>query len=157
MDDNDLFRLRRNLADQLATHAGEVSKHEIELTRHALWYAMLLEAGADDEIDSAEIDFVKKMYGELITNEPSRNMVLEASENAMQSRSSALSEIRRAAAVGWRSKTLILQGAFLVGIANKVLEPTEAKYLHEIADALAIGRRERKLFFDHVSAFTRDP
>jgi Tellurite resistance protein TerB len=146
-----LLELRRTLGARLERDAARLPRHEVELTRHALWLAMLLEAGADDDIDDAEIDFVVKLYGEIVTNEPNQKFILDAGTRVLGDRNSALSEIAKAAGVGMQSKMHILQGAFLVSIANNVLEPAEANCLREIADALGLSADERALMFDELA------
>lgn len=151
LEQDHLLELRRTLGTRLSRDAARLPRHEVELTQHALWLAMLLEAGADDGIDASEIDFVAKLYGEIVSNEPRRYQVFEAGDQVLRNRNLALFEIAKASDVSMQSKMHILQGAFLVSVANNVFEPAEANWLREIADALAIGADEQALMFDELA------
>lgn len=151
LEQDRLLELRRTLGQRLERDAARLPKHEVELTRHALWLAMLLEAGADDDIDAKETDFVAKLYGEIVSNEPNRRFIRDAGARVLSDRNSALSEIAKASGVSMQSKVHILQGAFLVSIANNVLEPSEANWLREISDALGIIADDRALLFDELA------
>ena len=142
-----LTALRRVLGAELASADGRMPPHEKEIVRHALWMAMLLEAGADNVIDEAEIAFVSKLYGEIVTREPAREQIAEAGDSVLADRDSALREVAKAARVTADSKRIILMGAFLVSVANDALEPSEAVWLNAIADALNVPQADRAGIF----------
>ena len=52
-----LDKQRALLASDLLNDASKLPAHEIEVTRHALWMAMLLEAASDGSIDHREMRF----------------------------------------------------------------------------------------------------
>lgn len=146
----EMLELQQALGARLAEDARRLPEHEIELVRHALWTAMLLEAGADDNIDAAEIDFVTRFYGQVLPGQTVRHMVADAGHSVRSDRESALRDISKAASVSLSSKRHILQGAFLVTIANDVLEPSEARWLHEIAVALGLSAAEQTVLFQEL-------
>ena len=51
----------------------------------------------------------------------------------------------------------ILWGAFLVSISNYAMEPSEAKWLVEIADALAMNTQDRDVTFKALSESVSAP
>ncbi|MEM7461867.1 MAG: hypothetical protein AAF362_04225 [Pseudomonadota bacterium] len=146
-----IAELGKELAARLAKDAKRVPKHELEITRHALWMAMLLEAGADDDIDDREVKFVSTLYGRLIANEPGHSHITDAGDRIQEDRKGALAEIAKAKNVSLQSKQNILWGAFLVSISNYAMEPSEAKWLVEIADTLAMNAQERDATFKAMS------
>lgn len=143
--------LGKKLASRLAEDSGRVTKHELEITRHALWMAMLLEAGADDDIDDREVEFVSTLYGRLIATEPRHGHIADAGDEILGNRQGAFAEIAKAKDVSLRSKQHILWGAFLVSISNYAMEPSEAKCLNEIADALSLASKDRETTFKFMS------
>lgn len=149
--------LGRKLASRLAEDAGRVTKHEFEITRHALWMAMLLEAGADDDIDDREVEFVSTLYGRLIAKKPGEVHIADAGDEILGNRQGALTEIAKAKDVSLASKQHIVWGAFLVSISNYAMEPSEAKCLNEIADALSLGSQDREATFQMMSKSVSSP
>ncbi len=152
-----IAELGKKLAARLAKDANRVPKHELEITRHALWMAMLLEAGADDDIDGREVKFVSTLYGRLIANEPGHTHITDAGDKIQQDRKGALAEIAKAKNVSLQSKQNILWGAFLVSISNYAMEPSEAKWLVGIADALAMNAQDRDITFKALSESVSAP
>lgn len=152
-----IAELGKKLAARLARDASRVPKHELEITRHALWMAMLLEAGADDDIDDREVKFVSTLYGRLIANEPGHSHITDAGDRIQEDRKGALAEIAKAKNVSLQSKQQILWGAFLVSISNYAMEPSEAKWLVEIADALAMNTQDRDATFKAMSESVSAP
>lgn len=152
-----IAELGKKLAARLAKDANRVPKHELEITRHALWMAMLLEAGADDDIDDREVKFVSTLYGRLIANEPGHTHITDAGDKIQQDRKGALAEIAKAKNVSLQSKQNILWGAFLVSISNYAMEPSEAKWLVGIADALAMNAQDRDITFKALSESVSAP
>lgn len=124
---------------------------EIEVTRHALWTAMLLEAASDGDIDHREMQFVADLFGRLAGSEMDFRPVIQAAELVHSDKRSALSEIAKARKVSDASKEQILAGAFLVSVSDHALSERETDCLGDIADALAIGRRDRKAMFAAIT------
>ncbi|MGI9402709.1 MAG: hypothetical protein ACR2O0_15740 [Rhizobiaceae bacterium] len=146
-----IVQLGKELASRLAEDAKKAPKHEVEITRHALWMAMLVEAGADDDIDEREVEFVSTLYGRLIAKQPGHSHIASAGDDILGNREGAFTEIAKARDVSLQSKQNILWGAFLVSISNYAMEPSEAKCLNEIADALSLGVDDRREIFNVMS------
>lgn len=143
---------RSALAARLLEDWSRLPEEEIALTRHALWTAMLLEAASDGSIDHREMRFVADLFGRMAGNELDFRPVIQAAELVQRDRKTALAEIAKARKVSKASKEQILGGAFLVSISDHALAETETQCLGDIADALAISRRDRKAMFE---GFTR--
>ena len=54
---------RMSLATDLLNDASNLPAHETEVTHHALWMAMLLEATSDGSLDRREIQIVTDLFG----------------------------------------------------------------------------------------------
>ena len=73
---------------------------------------MLLEAGADDDIDDREVKFVSTLYGRLIANEPGHSHITDAGDRIQEDRKGALAEIAKAKNVSLQSKQQYFMGRF---------------------------------------------
>ena len=139
---------KRDLAaSELLREWSEIPDDEVEVTRDALWTAMLLEAASDGSIDHREMSFVADLFGRMAGNEMDFRPVIKAAELVQNDKQSALSDISKASGVSAASKEHILAGAFLVSVSDHTLTETETACLGDIADALAIKQRERKALF----------
>jgi uncharacterized tellurite resistance protein B-like protein len=139
------------LASNLLDGWSKVPVDEIEVTRHALWTAMLLEAASDGSIDHREMRFVADLFGQMGGDKIDFRPVIKAAELVESDKKSALREISRASRVSNASKEHILAGAFLVSVSDHVLTESETDCLGKIADALAINQRERKAIFEGIT------
>lgn len=130
---------------------SKIPEHEIEVTRHALWTAMLLEAASDGSIDHREMRFVADLFGQMAGNELDFRPVIKAAELVQSDKKSALAEISKAGRVSNASKEHILAGAFLVSVSDHALTESETDCLGDIAGALAISQRDRKAIFEGIT------
>jgi uncharacterized membrane protein YebE (DUF533 family) len=146
-----LDQQRTLLASDLLSDASKLPAHEIEITRHALWMAMLLEAASDGSIDHREMRFVAELFGQMTGNKLDHRPVAEAAEDIRSDPKTALAEISKARVVSNASKEHVLAGAFLVSVSDSELADGEADCLGDIADALAINQRERKVIFESIT------
>lgn len=142
---------RALLASNLLDGWSEIPAHELEVTRHALWTAMLLEAASDGSIDHREMRFVADLFGKMAGNQIDFRPVIKAAELVQSDKKSSLTEISKASKVSNASKEHILAGAFLVSISDHALTESETACLGDIADALAINQRERKVMFEGIT------
>ena len=142
---------RALLASNLLDGWSEIPADEIEVTRHALWTAMLLEAASDGSIDHREMRFVADLFGQMAGNEIDFRPVIKAAELVQNDKKTALNEISKASRVGKASKEHILAGAFLVSVSDHALTESETACLGNISDALAINQRERKAIFEGIT------
>jgi len=142
---------RTLLASNLLDGWPEIPAHEIEVTRHALWTAMLLEAASDGSIDHREMRFVADLFGKMAGKEMDFRPVISAAELVQNDKKSALIEISKASKVSNASKEHILAGAFLVSVSDHALTDSETACLGNIADALAINQREREALFEGIT------
>ena len=142
---------RGALASFLLDDWKKLPDGEIEVTRHALWTAMLLEAASDGNIDHREMQFVADLFGRMAGSEMDFRPVIQSAELVHNDKRSALSEIAKAREVSDASKAQILAGAFLVSVSDHTLSERETDCLGDIADALAIGRRDRKAMFAGIT------
>ena len=143
---------RAGLAARLLDDWAGISDKELEVTRRALWTAMLLEAASDGSIDHREMKFVADLFGQMSGTEMDFRPVIKAAELVQSDKKSALSEISKADAVSDTAKQQILAAAFLVSVSDHALVPQETDCLMRIADALAIGRRDRKAMLEEITA-----
>lgn len=139
------------LASQLLDGWSEIPEDEIEVTRQALWMAMLLEAASDGSIDHREMKFVASLFGKMAGSEMDFRPVIKAAELVESDRKSALTEISKASRVSNASKEHILAGAFLVSVSDHALTDSETACLGNIADALAISQHDRKALFEGIT------
>ena len=139
------------LATELLEDWDKLPASEIEVTRHALWTAMLLESVSDGSIDTREIDFVADLFGKLSGQVIETELTMEAAERVHGDQKAALLEISNAGGVGNASKGYILSGAFLVSLSDHALAESETDCLGDIADALAISQRDRKAIFSGIT------
>jgi len=142
---------RSLLAATLLEGWSEIPADEIEITRHALWTAMLLEAASDGSIDHREMRFVADLFGQMAGNEIDFRPVIKAAELVQSDQKTALSEISKACRVSRSSKEHILAGAFLVSVSDHALTESETYCLGNIADALSINQRDRKVIFEDIT------
>ncbi len=129
------------LASNLLDGWSKIPADEIEVTRHALWTAMLLEAASDGSIDHREMRFVADLFGQMGGDKMDFRPVIKAAELVESDKKSALREISTASKVSNASKEHILAGAFLVSVSDHALTESETACLGNIADALAINQR----------------
>ncbi|MGI9515320.1 MAG: TerB family tellurite resistance protein [Anderseniella sp.] len=146
-----LDKQRAALASNLLNDASKLAAHEIEVTHHALWMAMLLEAAPDGSIDPRKIRAVADLFGQMTGNKLDYGPVIESAELVQSDRKSALAEISKASGVSSASKEHILAGALLVSVSDRTLEESEAELLGDIADALAINQHERQAIYDGIT------
>lgn len=143
---------RAGLAARLLDDWAGIPDQELEVSRRALWTAMLLEAASDGSIDHREMKFVADLFGQIAGNELDFRPVIKAAELVQSDKKSALSEISKAETVSDTAKQQILAGAFLVSVSDHALTPHETDCLVRIADALAISRRDRKAMLEEITA-----
>jgi len=142
---------RNSLATDLVNDASNLPAHEMEVTHHALWMAMLLEATSDGSLDRREIKIVTDLFGQMTGKKLDFRPFVEVAELLQSDPRSALAEISKAREFSEASKQHILAGAFLVSVADRKLAEREANCLGDIADALAINPRDRKAIFDGIT------
>ncbi len=142
---------RDSIASEILGDWSDVPAGEIEVTRHALWTAMLLEAASDGSIDHREMRFVADLFGQMAGSEMDFRPVIDAAELVQNDKKSALAEISKAKKVSSASKEHILAGAFLVSVSDHALTDHETACLGNIADALGVSQRERKAIFEGIT------
>ena len=130
---------------------AELPKDEVEVSRHALWTGMLLEAASDGSIDHREMKFVSDLFGQMSGEKMNFRPVIHAAELVERDKKAALAEIAKARNVSKASKEHILAGAFLVTICDHSLTETETACLGDIAGALGLSQRERKAMFADIT------
>lgn len=128
-----------------------VPEDELEMARHALWTAMLLEAAADASIDNREMQFISALFGRMAGEKMDFAPVITAAELVQRDRRSALRELGKAKRISNESKQQVLAGAFLVSVADHELAPQETDCLVKIADALGLNTRERKAMLQEIT------
>lgn len=146
-----LNKQRALLASDLLGDASKLAAHEIELTRHALWMAMLLEAAPTGSIDPRKIRVVADLFGQMTGNKLDYGSIIESVELVQGDRKSALVEISKANRVSKASKEHILAGALLVSVSDRTLEDNELEVLGDIADALAINQHDRQAIYEDIT------
>ena len=146
-----LDRQRALLASDFLNDVSKLPAHEIEVTRHALWTAMLLEAVSDGNIDQREMRIVADLFGQMTGNIMDYKPVIEATERVQGDQKSALAEISKANRVSDASREFILAGAFLVSVSDHALADSEADCLGDIADVLKISPRKREAVFRDIT------
>jgi uncharacterized tellurite resistance protein B-like protein len=146
-----LDKKRALLASNLLDGWSEIPADELEVTRHALWTAMLLEAASDGSIDYREMRFVADLFGQMAGNEIDFRPVIKAAELVQNDKKTALSDISKASRVSIASKEHILAGAFLVSVSDHALTESETACLGDIANALSINQRDRKAIFEDIT------
>ena len=146
-----LDKKRALLASNLLDGWSEIPADELEVTRHALWTAMLLEAASDGSIDYREMRFVADLFGQMAGNEIDFRPVIKAAELVQNDKKIALSDISKASRVSIASKEHILAGAFLVSVSDHALTESETACLGDIANALSINQRDRKAIFEDIT------
>lgn len=142
---------RELLAGQLLAAWSELPEAEKGLTRDALWTAMLLEAASDGNIDNREMRFVANLFGKIVGDEMDFTPVIAAAEQVHSDKKGALSDISRAKGVSNASKEQILASAFLVSVSDHALSEAETDCLGDIAEALAINRRDGKAMLKGIT------
>ena len=143
-------RHARLTARLLEDWAG-VPEDELEMTRHALWTAMLLEAAADGSIDNREMQFIAALFGRMAGSKMDFAPVISAAGLVQRDSRSALGEVAKAKGISWASKQQVLAGAFLVSVSDHELAPQETDCLVKIADALSLSRRDRKAMLEEIT------
>ena len=146
-----LNKQRALLASDLLSDASKLAAHEIELTHHALWMAMLLEAAPTGIIDPRKIRVVADLFGQMTGNKLDYGSIIESVELVQGDRKSALVEISKANRVSKASKEHILAGALLVSVSDRTLEDNELEFLGDIADALAINQHDRQAIYEDIT------
>lgn len=142
---------RDRLAAQLVDDWPNLPPGERDVTRNALWKAMILVTASDGSIDLRETRFVADLFGRIIRAETETELTVEAAERVQRQPKAALADISRASGVSKTSKEFILAGAFLVSVSDHALAEVEADCLGDIAGALAINERERKAIFNGMT------
>lgn len=130
---------------------GKLPASEREAAREALWTAMLLEAASDGSIDNREMRVIAGLLGHISGQEMEFRPVIQAAELVERDRKTALAKLSSAAGLGSAAKEQILAGAFLVSVSDHALSEREVDCLGEIADALAIRRRDRKAMLEGIT------
>ena len=146
-----LNKQRALLTSDLLSDASKLAAHEIELTHHALWMAMLLEAAPTGSIDPRKIRVVADLFGQMTGNKLDYGSIIESVELVQGDRKSALVEISKANRVSKASKEHILAGALLVSVSDRTLEDNELEFLGDIADALAINQHDRQAIYEDIT------
>ena len=146
-----LNKRRALLTSDLLSDASKLAAHEIELTHHALWMAMLLEAAPTGSIDPRKIRVVADLFGQMTGNKLDYGSIIESVELVQGDRKSALVEISKANRVSKASKEHILAGALLVSVSDRTLEDNELEFLGDIADALAINQHDRQAIYEDIT------
>jgi uncharacterized membrane protein YebE (DUF533 family) len=142
---------RALLASNLLDGWSEIPADEMEVTRHALWTAMLLEAASDGSIDHREMRFVADLFGQMAGNEIDFRPVIKAAELVQNDKKTALNDISKASRVSKTSKEHILAGAFLVSVSDHALTESETACMGDIANALSINQRDREAMFEDIT------
>lgn len=137
-------------ADIVESWAG-LPLHEQELTRHALWTAMLLEATSDGSIDQREMRFVADLFSRMSGKPMALRPVITAAEEVQRDKKAALAEIAKASGIDIALKEHVLAGAFLVSVSDRTLAESETSCLGDIADALGVSRRARAAIFKNIT------
>lgn len=148
---SDLGEKHARLTARLLEDWKAVPEDEQETARHALWTAMLLEAAADGNIDNREMQFISALFGKMAGKKMDFTPVISAAELVQRDRRAALSELATAKRISGASKQQVLAGAFLVSVSDHDLAPQETDCLVKIADALGIGRRDRKAMLEEIT------
>ena len=112
---------------------------------------MLLEAASDSSIDHREMKFVADLFGRMAGSEMEFTPVIKAAELVQSDKKSALKDIAKAREFSAECKEHILAGAVLVSVSDHALTATETACLGDIADALAIGKRDRKAILEGIT------
>ncbi|MGD9867279.1 MAG: TerB family tellurite resistance protein [Hyphomicrobiales bacterium] len=131
---------------------ARIPEAEVELARHALWTAMLLEAASDGSVDHREMQFVADLFGRMSGTQVDFRPVIKAAEQAHGAKKAALAEIGKAKGLSNLAKQQVLAGAFLVSVCDHALTDHELDCLVKIADALHVGGRERKRMLEDIAA-----
>lgn len=146
-----LVERQQALTSNLLEGWSKLPAEEVEVSRHALWTAMLLEASSDGSIDHREMKFVSDLFGRMSGEEMNFRPVIHAAELVERDKKAALGEIAKARGVSETSKEHILAGAFLVTICDHALTEAETSCLGDIAKALGLSQRERKAMFAGIT------
>lgn len=139
------------LVSDFLNDAPKLSGHEIEVTHHALWMAMLLEAAPGGSTNLRKIKVVADLFGQMTGKKLDYGPIIESIELVQSDQKSALAEISKASGVSNASKAHILAGALLVSVSDRKLEVSEAEFLGDIADALAINQHERQAIYEGIT------
>lgn len=145
------IRQRALLGHDLIRDARALPDHDREIVNHALWHAMLLEAASDGSIDAREVQFVADFFGKLSGRSLRGDIALEAAERIAAHPQQALTEIAKARQAGQAAREHILEGAFLVSLADGELIESEADRLSDIADALGFSLEERQVIYREMT------
>ncbi|MEC9367174.1 MAG: TerB family tellurite resistance protein [Pseudomonadota bacterium] len=140
------------LTQRLLEDWKTVAEDEVELARHTLWTAMLLEAASDGSIDHREMKFVSELFGRMGGQQVDFRPVINAAELVHKDRRSALSEVAKAKRLGAVAKQQVLAGAFLVSVCDHSLSDHELACIMDIANALGISQRDRKIMLGEIRA-----
>lgn len=146
-----LHAQRARLGSRLIRDAEQLPAHEREIVHHALWHAMLLEASADGSVDLREIRVITDLFGRMTGRGQSPESVAQSAEGISRRPQATLSEIAKARTASRRAREHILEGAFLLSLADGILIESEANRLGDIADALGFGLEERQFIFAEMA------
>ncbi|MDA7946806.1 MAG: TerB family tellurite resistance protein [Hyphomicrobiaceae bacterium] len=146
-----LVERQQALMSNLLEGWAKLPAEEVDVSRHALWTGMLLEAASDGSIDHREMKFVSDLFGRMSGEKMNFRPVIHAAELVERDKKAALAEIAKARDVSNPSKEHILAGAFLVTICDHSLTEAETACLGDIAGALGLSQRERKAMFTNIT------
>jgi len=146
-----LVQRQQALMGNLLEGWAKLPAEEVEVSRHAMWTAMLLEAASDGSIDHREMKFVADLFGQMSGKEMDFRPVIHAAELVERDKKAALGEIAKARRVSNASKEHILAGAFLVTVCDHALTEAETACLGDISGALGLSQRERKSVFKGIT------
>lgn len=150
-DEDALLERQQALMANLLDGWAKLPDDEVEISRHALWNAMLLEAASDGSIDHREMKFVADLFGQMSGKKMDFRPVIHAAELVERDKKAALGEIAKARGVGDASKEHVLAGAFLVTVCDHALTEAETACLGDISRALGLSQRERKSVFKGIT------
>ncbi|MGI9387598.1 MAG: TerB family tellurite resistance protein [Methyloligellaceae bacterium] len=146
-----LVQRQQALMGNLLEGWAKLPAEEVEVSRHAMWTAMLLEAASDGSIDHREMKFVADLFGQMAGKEMDFRPVIHAAELVERDKKAALGEIAKARGVSNESKEHILAGAFLVTVCDHALTEAETACLGDISGALGLSQGERKSVFKGIT------
>lgn len=147
----DFAARREKLGGDLIRAAAALPAQDRDLTHHALWHAMLLEAGSDGAIDAREVRFIAEFFGRLSGRRLAADSAVEAADYIAANPQRALGEVAKARGASPASRRCIIESAMLVSLANGELVESEAARLGDIADALGLGLEERRAIYAQMT------
>lgn len=148
---NEFASRRARLGKDLIQAATALPTEERDRIHHALWHAMLLEAGADGSVDPREVRFVAEFFGRLSGRKLPVDSAVEAAGEIAAHPQRALSEIAKARNAAEPSRRCVLESAMLVSLTDGEMIESEANRLGDIADALGFGLEERRAIYSGMT------